>query len=152
MPMIILTFLVLFLDIMSKVIVRHYLYLNDSIEVIRDFLRITYVRNTGAAWSIFDNNTLLVSIISGCIILGIIMYVNKNKPVNKLERTSYAFILGGAMGNFLNRVVDGYVIDFIDVQIFSYNYPIFNLADVFIVLGVFFLVIYTLKGEKWNLG
>ena len=84
---------------------------------------------------------------------GIVLYVYKNKPKYKLEKIAYSLILGGAIGNFLDRIVYGYVIDFLDFYIFGYNYPIFNLADTFIVLGVLLLIIYVWRysdGDKGN--
>ena len=113
---------------------------------------ITYVRNTGAAWSIFSSRTVLVLLISSFIIIGIILYIYKNRPKNKVEKIAYSMILGGAIGNFINRIIYGYVIDFIDVKIFGYNYPIFNLADTFIVIGVILLVVYTWRCNDGNKG
>ena len=147
----ILTIIVFIIDILSKIIVTKYIGLSESINVIDNFLNLTYVRNTGAAWSMFDNNSYLVLFISAVIIIGLIIYVVKNKPINKIEKVAYAFILGGALGNFVNRCINGYVIDFIDLKIFNYNYPIFNLADSFIVIGVILFIIYTWRcnnGDK----
>ena len=150
--MFILTLIVLVFDIVSKLIVRHYLALNESVHVIRGFFDITYVKNTGVAWSIFADNKYLVLILSGLIILGIAYYVYKEKPARKLTKGAYALILGGALGNFVNRVFYGSVIDFIDVKIFGYDYPIFNMADVFIVIGVILLVCDAWRGENGNKG
>lgn len=150
MMIIILTFIILIIDTISKIIVSHHLYINQSISIINDFLSITYVKNTGAAWSIFDDKSIIVTVFSAIIIFTIIMYINKNKPTFLSEKIAYSFILGGAMGNFVNRVFYGYVIDFIDIKIFNYNYPIFNLADIFIVVGVILLVIFTWRCKKWR--
>lgn len=142
-----LTLIILLSDIIVKYMVNKLLIVNESIIVIKNFLNITYVKNTGAAWSILSKSTFLIIIISGLIILGIILYIWKNKPSKKLEKIAYSLILGGALGNFINRICCGYVIDFFDINIFGWNYPIFNLADVFIVIGVIILVIIIL-GEK----
>ena len=146
--MIILTFIIVLIDLLSKIVVSKYIELNESIRLIKGFLNLTYVRNTGAAFSIFDDSTFFVLVISALIIVGIILYVYNNRPSKNIEKISYAFILGGAIGNFLDRVINGYVIDFIDIKIFSYNYPIFNLADSFIVIGVIILMIYTWRNGK----
>lgn len=143
MIIIILTILFLFLDIVSKLIVSKFFELGDSISVIDDFFHITYVRNTGAAWSMFSDKSYLVLILSLIIIVGIILYVYKNKGDNVLEKIAYSLILGGALGNFVDRIISGYVIDFLDFNIFGYDYPIFNLADTFIVIGVILMVVYT---------
>lgn len=150
--MIILTLMFLLVDIVSKIIINEYFILEKSIKLINNFLYITYVRNTGAAWSIFSSRTVLVLLISSFIIIGIILYIYKNRPKNKVEKIAYSMILGGAIGNFINRIIYGYVIDFIDVKIFGYNYPIFNLADTFIVIGVILLVVYTWRCNDGNKG
>lgn len=140
---IILMILTLVVDIVSKIIVVKNVVFGEEISVIKNFLKITYVRNTGVAWSIFSDMQFMIIIISILIIGGIVWYMYKNKPKNRLEKVSYGFILGGALGNFIDRIIHGYVIDFIDVRIFGYNYPIFNLADTFIVVGIILLIIYT---------
>ena len=149
--MIIFTLIVLLLDIISKIIIRHYFFLGESINIIDNFLSITYVRNTGAAWSIFQNNTMMVLVISFIVIGLIITYINKNKPDRFIKKIIYSFVLGGALGNFIDRVVYGYVTDFIDIKIFGYDYPIFNVADIFIVVGVIILIIVTWRDDKMNI-
>lgn len=147
---IILTIVFLIIDIVSKVIVSNLMNVHDSIVVIKDFFYITYVRNTGAAWSIFADKTWMLVIISLIIISLIICYILKSRPKSKLEIIGYSMILGGAFGNFIDRIVYGYVVDFLDFYIFGYNYPIFNLADSFIFVGVILLVIYTWRCKDGN--
>ena len=147
---IIITFLVFLFDILSKIVVINYLQLEESVKVINNFLYLTYVRNTGAAWSILSNNSYVVLGISLLIIVGIIWYIWKNKIDNRFEKVAYSLVLGGAIGNFINRLFYGYVIDFIDIKIFGYDYPIFNLADVFIVIGVILLIIYSWRNGNGN--
>lgn len=136
------------LDLISKMIVVKYISLGENVKIISNFLNMTYVRNTGAAWSIFSGIKYIVLVISLIIIIGIIIYLYKHKINNKLEKVSYGLILGGAFGNLIDRIIHGYVIDFISVRIFNYNYPIFNLADVFIVSGVILLIIYTWRYSR----
>ena len=143
-----LTLVVILLDMVSKYIVSKLLIVNESVMIIKNFFNITYVRNTGAAFSIFSGNTFLVMVISFMIIMGIILYISKNKPGNKIEKISYSLILGGAIGNFIDRIIYGYVRDFIEIDIFGWDYPIFNLADVFVVVGVILLVIATWRGRN----
>ena len=131
----IITLVFLLFDILSKAVVSRYIVLEKSIKLINKFLYITHVRNTGAAWSMFSSKTILVLIISLVIITGIILYIQQNKPTNKKEKLAYSMILGGALGNFINRLFLGYVIDFIDINIF--NFPNFNIADICIVFGIF---------------
>lgn len=138
----------LLLDIGSKFLVSRIFILNESKTIIDNFLNITYVRNTGAAWSILDNNTWIVTVISLLIIIGIIYYVYRNRVSKKILKIGYGLILGGAIGNFIDRIVYGYVIDFIDIDIFGWNYPIFNLADMFIVVGVILVMIDAWRCKK----
>ena len=138
------------MDMLSKIAVVKYINLGESIEIINKFLYLTNVRNTGAAWSLFDNSRYFVLFISAIIIGVLIGYIIKDKPQSKMEKTAYGFILGGAIGNFANRVLYGYVIDFIDIKIFNYDYPIFNLADTFIVIGVILFIIYTWRCNDGN--
>ena len=143
--MIILTFMFLVIDVISKLVVSNLMNVYDSIMVIKNFFYITYVRNTGAAWSILANNTWIIIIISFVIILGILYFVYKNKPRSRMETVGYSLVLSGAIGNFIDRIIYGYVIDFLDIYILGYDYPIFNIADIFIVGGVIFLLIHTWK-------
>lgn len=145
--MIIFTIIFLIIDICTKLIINKYLVVNESILVIKHFLNITHVRNTGAAWSLFSNQTILLLIVSTIVIIGIILYIKKNKPTNIIEKIAYSMILGGAIGNFTDRIFYGYVTDFIDITLFGYNYPIFNLADTFIVIGVIILIIISWRCE-----
>lgn len=149
---IMLTIFFLLLDVISKLIVSKYLVLNNSKVIIEGFFNLTYVKNTGAAFSIFSNSTLIVTVTSLLIIGLIILYLYKNKITNKLEIVAYSLILGGAIGNFLNRIIYGYVIDFLDFRIFRHDFAIFNLADVFIVMGVGLILFCTWRNGYGNKG
>lgn len=131
----------LILDIGSKYYISKNFIVYGSKTIIKNFLDITYVKNTGAAFSILEENTWMITIISLMIIMGVIYYVYKNKPSNNIENIGYGMVIGGALGNFIDRIIYGYVIDFIDINLFGWNYPVFNIADVMIVIGVFLLVI-----------
>ena len=141
--MIILTIIFLIIDIISKLVVSSLMNVYDSIVIIKNFFCITYVRNTGAAWSIFEGRVLGIIVVSLIKISFIVYYISKQKVKSKLEKIGYSLILGGALGNLLDRIIYGYVIDFLDFNIFGYDYPIFNLADSFIFVGVMLLIIYT---------
>lgn len=140
---IIISLISLLFDMGSKYLISRMFTLYESKIIINNFLNITYVRNTGAAWSILDTNTWIVTVISLLIIMGIIYYIyrNRNKINKKIVKIGYGLVLGGSIGNFIDRIIYGYVVDFIDIDIFGWNYPIFNLADMFIVGGVILLMI-----------
>ena len=134
--------LLLIIDIISKWLVQNLLLLNQSVEVIGNFFNLTYVKNTGAAFSIFTGQKI--------VLIGVFLYyINSQKITRNIEIISYGLVLGGALGNLIDRICYGYVIDFLDFNLFGYNYPIFNLADCFIVIGFILLIIDTfLKKEK----
>lgn len=138
------------IDLISKIVVDNLLFLGESIKIINNFFNITYVRNTGAAFSILSKHTYLLVFVSIFIITLILYYINKNKPKTKIEYISYSMILGGAVGNLYDRIVYGYVIDFLDFNIFGYEYPIFNLSDSFIFIGVLILIIYMWRCKDGN--
>ena len=148
--MIILTMVFLVIDVVSKILVSNLMDVYDSVIIVRDVFYITYVRNTGAAWSMFAGKTWLLIGVSLIIIGLICFYIYKNKPKSKKEMVGYSLVLGGAIGNFLDRIIYGYVIDFFDFYIFGYDYPIFNMADVFIVIGVMILILCVWRDKDGN--
>ena len=145
----IISFIILVIDIISKRLVIGNLLTSESINVIGDFFRITYAQNTGVAFSLIEGYVGFIIIMTLVVIIMIFKYVKNNK-VDKYEEIGYSFILGGAIGNLLDRVLYGYVIDFLDFNIFGYDFPIFNIADSFIVIGVFILGIISFRevGER----
>ena len=106
------------------------------------FFTLEYVKNNGAAFNILSGNRLLLSCISilSSIILIYLIFIKENNLVNKY---GLSFILAGSLGNGLDRIIDGYVIDFIKIRFI--NFPVFNLADLSINLGVLILIIGYLK-------
>ncbi|HBD63694.1 MAG TPA: signal peptidase II [Clostridiales bacterium] len=113
----------------------------SSIKVIGDFLRFTYAENRGAAFSILQDQRFFF-IITTVVMLTVMAYIYfKTKNITKLSKLSIAMIAGGAIGNFLDRLRLGYVVDFIDVRFGSfYNFPIFNIADSFVVCGTILMI------------
>lgn len=142
-----LSFLVIIIDQAVKMIVHLNLGLYNSIEVINDFFNITYVRNTGAAWSILSGNTLFLILISLFALVIIYSYFIKDKDLSKTEIISYGLLFGGIIGNLVDRVVRGYVIDYLDFKIISYDFPIFNIADICIVVSIVLICISLVVGE-----
>lgn len=144
------TFFSLLADIITKQLVQKHLIEHQSLQLLPNFLSITFVKNKGVAFSILDGFMPLIIIITTIIIIFILKYISTIKR-NNLENISYGLILGGALGNLIDRIFYGYVIDFIDIKIINYNYPIFNLADTLIVIGVVLILINNLKkGENKN--
>jgi len=147
----IISFIGLLVDQISKIIIDKILNINSSIKVIDSFFNITYVRNTGAAWGMFSNNTLLLALISIIFLYFIIKFINENiKDFNNLNAVSFGFIIGGLIGNLIDRLFRTYVIDFFDFNIFGYDFPVFNIADILIVLAVLLLIIESFMGVDKN--
>ncbi len=141
----VLTLVVLILDRVSKLFISKVMIVGETRVVIDDFFRITYVQNTGAAFSILQNGRwLLIGL--GVLVVGLLVwYLQKNRPQKRIDTWGYAFLLGGTIGNLIDRLWFGYVIDFLDFELGGYQFAIFNIADIGIVLGVMMLIIGTVR-------
>ena len=145
---IIVSIILLCIDQISKLLVVNLLTKTDSITIIKNFFYLTYINNDGAAFSILVGKRIFLILIAVLVTVMLIRYIKKNNIQNKLELVSISLIIGGSLGNLMDRVVRGYVIDFLDFKIFNYNFPIFNLADTFIVIGVFLLLLKEIRKEN----
>ena len=141
----IISLIVFLLDQISKILANTFL-IDNQVSIIPNFFNLTYARNTGGAWSILSNNSIFLIIISLILFVILVLFFKKFKN-NTRNNLAFAFLYGGLWGNLINRLINGYVIDFIDFKIFNYNYPIFNIADIFIVVGILLLIIAIIKGE-----
>lgn len=124
------------------------MFLGESITIIDRVLYITSHRNRGAAWGILQGQMWLFYVITIVVIVGIIFYLHKAARGKMLLGVSLALMLGGAIGNFIDRVLRKEVVDFIHTYIFSYNFPVFNIADSSLVIGVILLMIQMLLDER----
>lgn len=136
------------IDLISKIFVSNNFNPYIPNKVIDNFFYITYVKNEGAAWSILSGNRFFLIAVSIIALIFILSCILKEKTFGKLEGFSYGILLGGIVGNLFDRIVYGYVIDFLDFNIFGYNYPVFNIADCFIVIGVLIMIILSFRGDK----
>ena len=130
--------LVVLADQVSKYLVVMRMEVGDSIVLVRDFLHLTYVLNPGAAFGMLPYQTLFFVIITVFVIIFIVYYYRILSSDHRLLRLALALQLGGAIGNLIDRLRTGYVIDFIDFKIWP---PVFNLADSAIVIGIGLFVI-----------
>ena len=122
-------------------------YLMSSVSIIPNVLYLTYIENQGAAWGMFSGARIFFIIISfGC--LYILIKKMLTKPITKPLAIAYTLVMGGLLGNLIERILYGYVTDYIQIIIGSYHFPIFNLADMLIVIGVILLLIIYIRGEK----
>ena len=135
---IIISIFILLIDQVTKALASIYLTLNKNLDIITNFFSLTLTNNYGAAFGIFKySNTLLI--IATLIILIILYKYMHSFKKNMRNKIAFGFILGGVFGNLIDRIIKGYVIDFLDFKIFNYDYPVFNVADIAIVIGVILL-------------
>lgn len=143
---------IILLDQLSKIVVDRTMPLNYSIPIIEDFFNLTYIRNTGAAFGIFAESHAgfrqpFLIFFSFLAIGFILVMLKRLREEERLLLTALSFILGGAIGNLIDRLVYGEVIDFLDFYWSRFHWPAFNLADSFITVGVS-LILYRLIRDK----
>lgn len=139
--MIIIIFLLI--DQLIKQLVVSKMYLGQSIKIINNFFNITYVTNDGAAFNILSGNKIFLILVG----LFVIIYILKNKDKLK-EKYLYEILIAGILGNLIDRIFRGEVIDYLEFIIFGQNMAIFNFADTCIVLSCIILLI--LEVVKWK--
>lgn len=146
----IIALVVLFLDQITKLLVSNLLNLDKSLKIVSGFFSLTYTRNYGAAWSMMWDKRIILIIISLVALVLVSYIIYKEKKLTLYKNIYYGFLIGGIVGNLLDRIIHGYVIDFLDFNIFGYNFPIFNISDSFIVIGVLLIFIESFVGGKNN--
>jgi signal peptidase II len=139
-------------DQASKWLVTKFLPMGNTKDVIRGFFRLWHVRNSGAVWGFFSDHAggLVPKIITGLAIAALLVvawFFLHTDGRARLELASYAFILGGALGNIIDRLRLGYVVDFLDAYIKTQHWPTFNVADSCITIGVLLLAFSLLRGD-----
>lgn len=141
-------FIILLIDQVFKALIMSFLNLGESISLIPNFFSITLLFNTGGAFSLFSGNTIFLIVLSFIVIYILYKYFIKDKVINKKNIILYGILFGGICGNLIDRIFRGYVIDYIDFNIFGFNYPVFNFADICIVVSIFMIFIMMYKGDK----
>lgn len=136
------------IDQIIKYIVASNMDLLSSISIIDNFFSITYVINDGAAWNLLSGNQLFLILISLCACVAIYIYFIKDKVLSILDKILFGLLYSGIIGNLLDRIVRGNVIDYLDFKILGYNFPVFNLADICIVISTILIVILAFRGDK----
>ncbi len=134
--------ILLFLDQLIKYLVVKNMYIGQEITIIKNFLSINYITNDGAAFNILSGNKLFL------ILLAIIVIIYIIKNINNEEKLLYKILIAGIIGNLIDRIFRSYVIDYISFKIFNIEFPVFNLADTYIVLSCICLLI--MEALKWK--
>lgn len=134
-----LSLVVVLLDQITKIWIVNTPACQDLV-LIPGFFHLTYLKNTGMAWSLLSGYTQVLSVISAAAVLFMIWIMETKKP-KPLTKTALALMIGGAFGNMIDRLMLGYVRDFLDFYIFGYNFPVFNVADMALCIGVGLLIL-----------
>ncbi len=139
----ILSVLIILLDQISKFAAIKYLKGFAPHVIILNFFQFNYVENYGAAFGILQNRKLFFVVITLSVIIGISVFLVKNYySINFFMRIGLSMLLGGAIGNFIDRVRLGYVVDFISFRLLNkYEFPVFNIADISVVIGTAIILI-----------
>lgn len=147
------TFIILLIaiDQFTKLLIVKSLEVGDSIKVISNAIYITSHRNQGAAWGILQGKMWLFYIVTVVVLVILFMFFKNEGYGQPAIQLGLSLLIAGSIGNFIDRLFRGEVVDFIDTYIFSYNFPIFNVADAALTIGVIVLIIVILfegKEEK----
>lgn len=134
-------------QLIKQLVIRHYEFAH-SVDIIPNFFRITYLKNTGAAFSVLMGNQLFLIFVTLGFLLLIYFFFIKGQKLNKLEMYLYGFLIGGALSNLIDRIHYNYVIDYLDFNIGDYNYPVFNFADICIVISIIGLIVLNVRGNS----
>ncbi len=137
-------------DFITKQIVLKNMHLGQSIPLWKNVFHLTFVKNEGASFGMMQGGRWFFVVITVALIAYLLYYILKNKERNKLFLLAAAFIIGGGMGNLIDRIMTGKVVDFFDFCLI--NFAIFNVADCFVVVGAVLAIIYffieEIKGKK----
>lgn len=134
--------ILLVIDQIIKIVIRHSLNEFQEVKVIKDFFSLIYVQNTGAAFSIMKDATLFLILLSVVFIIFIDKYIRKEESkLTKIDIITYGMIMGGIYGNLIDRIIHRKVTDYLAFNIVNYNFPVFNFADICIVVGAILMVI-----------
>ena len=127
---------------------KYLMFYNYEKFINKDFLlfRLDFVKNYGAAFNIFSGSRVFLSLISIFFYILLIYLILRKNNLNQLDLYSYSFILGGTIGNGIDRILKGYVIDFINLNFI--NFPVFNIADISINVGFIFLLYRIFKNKQ----
>ncbi|RDW17909.1 signal peptidase II [Oceanobacillus chungangensis] len=144
----IIALIIIAIDQLTKWTIVKTMELGESITVIQDFFYITSHRNSGAAWGILEGKMLFFYIVTIVVVICVVYYMQKHAKNDKILAVALSFILGGAIGNFIDRLFRQEVVDFFNFYIFNYNFPIFNVADSALTVGVILVIIATILDER----
>ena len=145
----ILIVILIVLDQVTKAVIASNAQIFGNMELIPNFFYLTYVKNTGAAWSMLAGQRAFLSLLAAAAIFVMLWYLKKQKKAgNRLSVAALALMIAGAAGNLIDRLLYGYVRDFLNFYIFGYDFPVFNVADICLTVGVCLLILATILEKE----
>ena len=135
-------------DQLTKYLAVAALYPDGSVDVIPGILRFTYVENRGAAFGSLSDERWIFLVFSTVLIIVLIGYTVWKKPAGWLERISIGLLIGGGIGNMIDRTLMGYVVDFVDFRLI--NFAVFNVADIFVCVGCGLMFLWLFKFAEFD--
>ena len=134
--------LVIVADLVSKSLIENKYSLGENAKIIPGFIKVTVVHNDGAAWSLFSGMKVLLIIVTIAFLITLLWFFFTKNSLSKTLGVAVGFIVGGSIGNLFDRIKYGYVRDFLDFEFI--NFPVFNIADICLTIGIFLFVVYLL--------
>jgi len=138
------------IDQVVKIVLSSKIIVNQTYVVIKDFFSITLVHNKGAAFSILTGSKILLILIGIVALVGLIIYIKKLEVIDDIDIFVYSLLIGGIVGNLIDRIVHGYVIDYLSFNFGNYFFPIFNFADICIVVAILIIILRMIKEDLWK--
>ena len=138
------------IDQITKHFAIVYLKGHEPIELIKDYLYLTYLENKGAAFGMLNSKPMLFTILAIIFVIGMTMYILKNRHnIGSFYKLGFAIIIAGALGNLIDRLRFGYVVDFIFSPLGGlYDFPVFNFADIYLTCTAIVLLLYSIFFDK----
>ena len=146
----IISLVVVIIDQFIKAVISYNMKVYDTFTLINGFLDINLVHNTGAAFSFLEGGRIIFIIVAILVVALLSVYISSSEYVDNKKIIIYSLLLGGIVGNLIDRIIHGYVIDYIGFTFINYKFPVFNFADACIVIAVVFAIIITIKEDLWN--
>jgi len=141
------TALTLVADVATKAVVTANLSLHDDHAVVGDWVRLTYIRNAGAAFGLFQGGRWPL-VVAALAAGGLVLTIMWRRPVRRAAAVPLGMVLGGAVGNLIDRLRLGEVIDFINIGVGEHRWPVFNVADSAVTVGVLLLAVVLVRSER----
>ena len=135
------------IDQVIKLVVKNNIKLNTDIKIIDNFFYLSHVHNDGAAFSMFSGNLIFLIIITIIALVAIYMIFIKDKKLSNIYIFLLSMLIGGILGNFIDRIIYNYVIDYLSFILLGYYFPVFNFADICIVISIISIVILEFKED-----